>query len=330
MLKRSIKTVFNNVAARFGPHMKPGNSSKLWILMYHRILPESLAKQYNEEAGMYVTPETFEQHITWLNEIMTPVRLKDWVSEDNLAKKKPGNYFAITFDDGWRDNYQYAFPVLKEKEIPATIFLVSNMMDTKNIFWPNRLARVAKYLLDPNKQSFNMEKFRAKLGVDINNSSLDISDIIYHAKNFSDVELIKWLDDLEQELDIKNDNRQLLSWQEIKEMESSDLIDMGAHTKHHTRLLDSVENSTIDDEVIGCKDVLQQNIQSPIDLFCYPNGDFSDYSAELVTKNYLAAVTTQKGINSLNENLHKLKRVGVHQDISNSKRDFLACLACWR
>lgn len=330
MIKSSLKSVFNLLAANFGPHKKTTNEAKLWILMYHRVLPEDLAKELNEEAGMFVTPETFNNHLMWLKEIMQPITLSDWVNHKQQKTLSPGNYFAITFDDGWKDNYEYAYPILKQHQLPATIFLVSSLMGTNKIFWPNRIARLSEKISDFNNTAPGLQKLRNLLDIQSPNECEDISNVIAKAKTYSDAELNLLLDNIETELGLNDLQRQLLNWREIQEMISSGLINVGAHTKHHTRLLSSVENSTIDDEVIGSKIEIENRSPKSIDFFCYPNGDYSDYSAKQVKNNFLAAVTTQRGFNDQSQALHKLKRVGVHQDISATKTNFLARMACWQ
>ena len=297
--------------------------------MYHRILPKTVAEELNEEPAMYVTPETFNDHLVWLKEIMQPVKLSDWItgSKDSL---EPGNYFAVTFDDGWQDNYQYAFPILKQHNIPATVFLVSSLMGSDKVFWPNRLASMISMLSDESLQTASIKQLREKLSLNENVDIYDISSIVARGKQYSDKEMTQWLDDAESDLPHFNTQRQLLNWQEISEMTETGLVDVGAHTKHHTRLLDTVSKPTIDDEVVGSKQEIESLSNQGVELFCYPNGDYCDYSSELVRKHFKAAVTTKYGINSTEQNIHKLNRVGLHQDISGNKTDFLARLACWR
>ena len=321
--------MFNFVAANFGPQTKPSNEAKLWILMYHRILPLEKAKELNEEAGMFVTPETFNNHMSWLKEIMQPITLSDWVEHTQQNSLRAGNYFAITFDDGWQDNYEYGFPILKQHQLPATIFLVSSMMGTEKLFWPNRLASLVEKIADFNISTESLNALRNKLDITASTDFSDISNIIASAKQLSDAELNTLMDNIEKELDLNQSPRQLLDWNEIQEMLDSKLIDLGAHTKHHIRLLESVPNAIIDDEVLGSKLEIEKKTDQSIQLFCYPNGDYSHYSANQVQNNFLAAVTTQKGINNTQEQLHKLKRVGVHQDISASKSAFFARMSCW-
>jgi peptidoglycan/xylan/chitin deacetylase (PgdA/CDA1 family) len=71
--------------------------------------------------GMYVSEEAFEMHMEWIKKFFDVVKLEDIIHQiqNKLEWDKP--QCAITFDDGWKDNYEYAFPILKRHNIPATI-----------------------------------------------------------------------------------------------------------------------------------------------------------------------------------------------------------------
>ena len=93
------------------------------ILMYHNIVEEYPP----ETAGANITPELFEEHMeTLLNYGYNPVSLSDYYSFVLGNKTLPENPIVITFDDGYLSNYEIAFPILKEHNIPAAIFIVTS------------------------------------------------------------------------------------------------------------------------------------------------------------------------------------------------------------
>jgi len=93
------------------------------ILAYHRINP-----WYRDDA-LSVNPEIFESHIKFLLEKgFKPVSLYDYLDEKVSDKK-----FCITFDDGFADNYFFAFPILTKYNIKATIFLIAHFIGTEKI-----------------------------------------------------------------------------------------------------------------------------------------------------------------------------------------------------
>ena len=100
-----------------------GNSGVSWrILTYHRVLPRAEAASASYP-GMYVTAESFAAQIKYLTNEASLVTL-NWLLEAlEFGRAIPKRTVAITFDDGWRDNYQFAFPILKQFGAPATIFV---------------------------------------------------------------------------------------------------------------------------------------------------------------------------------------------------------------
>jgi len=91
------------------------------ILMYHSVNPKSIP-------GMnllIVKPETFERQMHFLKlHRYNVVPLEELANLIRDKKKIPLGTLAITFDDGFRDNYVYAFPILKKYNLPATIFVI--------------------------------------------------------------------------------------------------------------------------------------------------------------------------------------------------------------
>jgi peptidoglycan/xylan/chitin deacetylase (PgdA/CDA1 family) len=92
------------------------------ILMYHSVAPG--AKVSNRLA---VSPETFDKQMRLLKtrgfNVITP---EDFARNIKMGRKMPPRTVAITFDDGYQDNYTEAFPVLKKYGLPAAIFIIIN------------------------------------------------------------------------------------------------------------------------------------------------------------------------------------------------------------
>jgi peptidoglycan/xylan/chitin deacetylase (PgdA/CDA1 family) len=94
------------------------------VLMYHRVVSDA-SKAKSLEPGMYVTAATFEKQIRVLAEqytLQTMDGIGEWLSGTFLGSRP---VCAITFDDGWRDNYDVAFPILERFHAPATVFLIT-------------------------------------------------------------------------------------------------------------------------------------------------------------------------------------------------------------
>ena len=93
------------------------------ILMYHRVLtPDEMQTEFTQWA-ISVTTDTFERQMDLISRRYNPLSLKTAVAMLKANEPVPPYSVVVTFDDGWRDNYVNAWPILKEHEIPATIFL---------------------------------------------------------------------------------------------------------------------------------------------------------------------------------------------------------------
>lgn len=328
---RSVtKSLIRGAAAVAGPHRWPRSTPRLWILMYHRILPIDDPRAQREEPGMRVTPETFRRHVQWLRQSFEVVRLSEWVARAAMGDSLPRRACAITFDDGWRDNHQYAWPVLAETGLPATVFVVSHMVGTNEVFWPNRLAR----LLGLGRQARHAMGWLPAAARPPGDRPLCpeiLTRAIAACKQFTDEDLQARLDEAEalvaQEAGVWD--AELLSWDELRELADSGLVEVGSHTCWHTRLNGETSFETTAREIRESQALLEKHLERAVRLFCYPNGDSSPDAAELVRQHYDAAVTTQRGINTAATPRHALMRIGVHEDVSATRRDFFARLSGW-
>jgi len=327
-----------HVAASFGRHTRSFNESQLLVLMYHRILPSDDDRTLIEEPGMIVTPESFRMHINTLKQYFDIVNLSDWIQLKLDGEETPSKACAITFDDGWVDNFEFAFPILKDLKVPATIFLVSDMIGTNEAFWPERLARLVTIISRNYPQYWShpelewlQKKPQSYRFSEILPTQEELSELIANAKNYSDQEIHDRLTHVENVLhmDIGNNAPSLLNWKQVKEMVDSDFVGIGSHTCHHVRLNEHTPYETLKKEIINSKDVIEKQTGRKVRAFCYPNGDYCPEALTLVKQNYACAVTTIRGWNTTHTDSHLLNRIGIHQDIAKDKTSFLARISGW-
>lgn len=332
VVRRILKETLRRGAALAGPHRWPSQRPRLWVLMYHRILPNDDPRTTSEEPGMVVTPETLRRHLEWLASSFEIVHLVDWIDRARSGRTLPPRACAITFDDGWRDNFQFAFPILREASTPATVFAVSHMIGTQESFWPNRLANL---LRDPRLRESGttlaqrlpsfvaLPKDRPPIGA-------ELSTIISEAKSLTEMEILGLVTEAEVLLGSEQSpERSLMNWEELTTMIGSGLVDVGSHTCHHTRLTNSTPVETTCREILESKRLLEDRLGRPVRLFCYPNGDVSKKGHDLVREHYDAAVTTRRFINTLATPRFGLGRIGLHEDISRQETAFFARLSGW-
>ena len=327
LVKNTIRLPIELLAAKYGQHRRRSQEPRLWIMMYHRILPRHDPRYAQEEPGMIVEPDTFKLHLQVLKEEFTLLSLSEWVERKNSNRTLPEKACAITFDDGWLDNYEYAFPLLKQASVPATLFAVSDMIGTCEAFWPNRIVRLLQQPSDKRDSISWLQKLSSSQSVNSEASA----QAIYSLKNYSDHHLLQLIESAEQALGLHPESTpSLMNWQQLRQLSDNELFDIGSHTSHHFRLSTDLDPDILQQEITESKKLLEKELDKPVNLFCYPNGDYSESAVKEVARHYEAAVTTQSGINnSSSADLFTLQRFGVHQDISFNRRKLLARLADW-
>ncbi len=336
-IKRIVKRGLEHVAARMVTHRSKSNIKRLLILMYHRVLPKNDERMNDEEPGMVVTPGTLSLHLDILRQHFDIMHLSTWMERRSKGLTLPQRACAITFDDGWLDNYQYAFPLLQQHQVPATIFLVSEMVGTSRNFWPERLAKILRVTATQHPELWNTPAYRwlrdlhttYSFGQQPPNYQQRF-EIIDQAKHFADEALHARIDAMHNKISgFAVPEAAILNWDQIAEMNSSGLMEFGSHTCDHIRLNDKANQQSIEHQITASKKTIENATNKPVELFCYPNGDFNEVALSITRQHYSGAVTTAQGWNNVQTDAHLLNRIGVHEDVSADETAFLARLSGW-
>jgi peptidoglycan/xylan/chitin deacetylase (PgdA/CDA1 family) len=303
------------------------SQSSVCILAYHRIME---VNRDFIQPGMYVTPKTFSMQINLLKSrasiIPLSQLLKIIMSPKSSTEKKP--FCAITFDDGWHDFYQNAFPILKSLNVPATNFLPTNFIGTDRWFWTDRLAEIWKH--KKKQDRFSPGSIAQKLMGLKGSFEAQIEKAIEILKDAPLNQIEKVLGELTSAWSVPSHNQEriFLNWREVREMQDTGLISFGSHTTEH-QILTTINENEIRKELQNSKQKLSKEgvIENLYIPFCYPNGDYTTQIAQLVKEaGYSCAVTTRKGWNDSSSDSYSLKRINMHQDVSSTKGLFLSRL----
>lgn len=338
MGRQTLKQVRNGLFAGIALlRIKLKRSPSLIILTYHRILPAQSPLRQTEQPGMIATPEALDMHLSLFKRLGAEfVPLDTWLDAQRQNKTQPRLAVAVTFDDGWQDNYEHAFPVLQKHNVPATIFLVTRRIDTPWQFWPEQVLDLLinhAHLVDHEALNW----LRPYLGEKADSTERSTPYTILQADSV--INRLKALDDhtieknLEQtrnalpELNQANQNaRPLLNKQELNTMLASGLVTFGAHTRHHYRLNHLANPSDLENEIAGSQKDLEELGLKPVNIFCYPNGDITNKGEQLVEGHFSAACTTERGWNKTPPNPFGLRRFNFHDGNGSTPLSFLAAL----
>jgi peptidoglycan/xylan/chitin deacetylase (PgdA/CDA1 family) len=296
----------------------PGFENIKIILMYHRVLNEAPKGFY--DPSLFVTSNTFEMHIKEIIKLFEIVSLEKIVQSNN----EKGRLCAITFDDGWIDNYEIAFPILKRYRVPATIFIPVSKVGSTHCFWFERLTNLANRAIINGEERTFIQYFE-KIVPAWKTKFLNVDRLLDLISSFKYLPA-DTLDDLVKngylELDIPfPTEKSIIGWDQVSEMGQL-RITFGSHGLQHY-ILSTLDNSAKRKEIIESIKVLRENGVQMAPFFSYPNGNWDEESISLVSgAGYEGAFTTKLGLISSRTHPFLLNRVGLHENIGHTPELF--------
>jgi len=326
------KSKATSMCPRIGRFIK----RNLTILAYHRVWTPDLSWASETQAGcplddnlISASPEEFEKQVKYLK---TNYDCIDFSALSEILRgnlKFRGNALIITFDDGYKDNYEYAYPILKEHGVPATIFIATEFIDKRRLFWWDKVAYMVKQfqgnLFNINGYRFELKNLLGgKVGVfpkekGRHSSSREnvIDEILMILKNLEDDERRNTIEHLAEELKVSIPQHiaetSLMTWNQIREI-SNNGIEIGSHTVSHP-VLHKIPHKQLIYELKESKRRLEEEIGKEIIAFSYP---VNDHGGEERIKNavrdagYSFATALTHGKNKLSSmNPYSLKRLTV-------------------
>ena len=249
------------------------------ILTYHRVV-KTLKREINSSTAINHPLKNFKREMNFLKRWFSVVALDEAVAmvKSGVLPQKPT--VAITFDDGFEDNYFLAYPVLKSLCLPATIFLTAGFIGTDKLPWVDEIDQVFS----------KTDKRSVQLNSNFNNKVFPLRTIREKRKAFEQIvpklkhlmysKRVKLVDDIMRALAAPAaGKRRMLGWHEIQEM-SRDGVAFGAHTMSHP-ILSKMSLEDAKKEIIESKRAIERELKVDVKHFAFPNGKRGDFSPEL-------------------------------------------------
>ena len=261
------------------------------VLGYHRVVEDVAEAAKTDMPTMLTSRAMFERHIDWIG------RRFQFVTLDDIGERlRSGQPFerpvaAVTFDDGYRDVYEHAVPVLKRKGIPAAMFVVTDLVGRSAWQTHDRFY----HLLDKAYESWtNPWNGLTRLCADSDIRAAAIPGLRAASRNPCDAAMMMLpqlsqadADRLMAVLDTQVGNGiaaipRTVTWNMLEEMHR-DGFTIASHTKSHVWLAhESTERGF--DEVAGSKLEIERRLGAPVRHFAYPGGQFTPQVVELVAR----------------------------------------------
>lgn len=320
---RSIKAAAL-VGSGLASFARTHRSDEVSILTFHG-LSEGDGDPAILDWALHLPVEVFRSICCMLAKDYRVISMADLIEARSKGTTLPANSVVITFDDGYASNYELAYPILKEFDLHASLFVTTGFLDGDDMLWFQRvdlaLGRTRKELLD---WKINGKTLRLYLGTrELRQQSL--ARLMPELKELTDTELLSEVDHLEQALGVgepslKDLPKSLrpLDWEMAFDMTLSGHVDIGGHTHTHP-ILSRCDSMTMRAEIATCRNRIMAEIGELPLAFSYPNGGMDDYTRETLLMvreaGFKAACTTISGRVNEDVSIFQLPRYGSPESV---------------
>jgi peptidoglycan/xylan/chitin deacetylase (PgdA/CDA1 family) len=261
------------------------------VLGYHRVVESFGATAHTEMPSMLISSRMFERHLDCIGRHFTFVTLDEIGEHLTGGRRFNKPVAAVTFDDGYRDVYEHAFPILKRKGIPAGVFVVTNLIGRP--FWQvhdklyHLMTKAFAAWRDPRREMTDLfRSLHLPVACITRNRVAAVSPMLAITSILPELPLVevrRLMDGLEAVVGNGfHDVPLTLGWAELEEMSKAG-IEIGSHTKNHVSLPAETPD-VIAEELAGSKKQLERYLGRPVRHFAYPGGQFTPGVVEAVER----------------------------------------------
>lgn len=283
-----------------------------YIYMFHMVRPKGdLIAPVDE---LRVSPEYFEAFLQEEQKRFDFISINDLPARMSNKQHCDKPFGVITFDDGYEDNFTYAYPILKKLKIPFVIYVSAGLINEGKTIWnyPLIIERIVKkngelYIGGTKYYCWTLEQK--------NDTFRQLKSLLFslpyeHLQGDFRRLFADYLDD-----SVFPSNT--LTWEQIEKLAKDPLCTIGCHTMTHCRLT-ITDAAALNYELKESRNLLEQHIGKPVEHLSYPYGwinDVSEAAIEYAKKcGYKTAVRSFGGpIREKDNEIYQLKRIIVQE-----------------
>ena len=241
---------------------------KLWpaevcVLGLHRVLSAEEYGRVNSLEAILMRESTFGEMLAYLKQRFQVISLDTFLQPRKPTRQRTKPLCLITFDDGWRDNYTTALPLLRKFDLPAVVFLATATMGQPDGFWVEQFIAAWKDTPRRDRMQLHWQALQKD-----GNDPLVLETVIELLKHKSSAERDRMLAQLLPAKDKPEASTQvdrMLSWQEAMEMAESG-VEIGSHTVNHP-LLPYEDDSSLREELAQSKRIIEGRLGKSVSAF---------------------------------------------------------------
>ncbi|MBD3345369.1 MAG: polysaccharide deacetylase family protein [Chitinivibrionales bacterium] len=279
-------------------------------MAFHRIVAD---EQPYFIPPMALSLKTFSRLINYLRKFYTIIGLNQIIPVIDGDSSKNGRFLCLTFDDGYRDNFEVAVPILKRFGLPATFFVPVQQIDREEPYWWDYLYEVYRNNVDGFRSWLKSVDSKLSHMIDHDPKDQRINlprNLVRHLNWYSDKDRERFLGKMKSHFGPYSGRRQLMSWAELNRL-SMEGFSIGSHCISHIPLTD-LSSDTAKKEIFLSKLILERRIKATVKGFSYPRGSYKTNHVRMVQQaGYSYAVTTKFSSNRRDCNRFTLARRNV-------------------
>jgi peptidoglycan/xylan/chitin deacetylase (PgdA/CDA1 family) len=242
--------------------------NEIRIFLFHRV-------SESKEKWAHATPVSiFEKCVRYITGNFTVKTVEECLGEQGKQLHGSKPLACITFDDGFKDNIQYALPVLEKYKCPASFYIVTDCIDSGLPTWPHLVQNLflntnrytlkieAKYAEGGIDEKFSSEKDRVKYGNVflrrlLNLPSADADELFNRAKKYFG--------------DVRMPENLMMTWDEVKQLSAAGYT-IGSHTMSHPVLSLLENDDKVREEFMRSGKFIKNNCGKFPETIAYPLG----------------------------------------------------------
>lgn len=308
------------------------------VLMYHRVLTPAEMRSSGSHPSIMVECETFAKQMELVKRRFKVLSIEEFTRRIEHKIPFDNSSCLITFDDGWKDNYTHALPILKANGIPAVVFLPVNYIGERRHFWHEALVQLFVLAVrTARKDPARAERLREAVAQTGCEAIFDVPDedprspiiavISNNRKELLPSAIDAVLSGLSRELGVDDGDLEgidrFMDWDEVRAMAQAG-IEFGGHGAEH-RLLSHMPIEEAREDIQRSKEVIDRQVKVATPTFSYPRGYWTPQVAELVkASGFRLAFLAKGGSVGCQDDPYTLRRINIGQAGTESMPMFLA------
>jgi peptidoglycan/xylan/chitin deacetylase (PgdA/CDA1 family) len=251
----------------------------LIVVCYHRVGTPQPGRFLGFTRNVSASPENFERQIDYLCKQFSPISVSELNESIEHQKRLPRLPILVTFDDGYKDNADIAWPIMRKRNVPGVVFLATDHIGTNQPF----LWDFAAYCFEHTELIFadvpQLGPIHLRNGADRVTAT---EKWVLYSKFLPASERRRAASALSQSLAVDVPctafSNLYMSWNDVRRL-ASDGCEFGGHTRTHP-ILTKIPFDEARNEIAGSFKRITMELGRPPLAFAYPNGSKRDFTAE--------------------------------------------------